>query len=145
MIKYIILILLIVPLPVSADDWDEVDTSLQVAYSVVHLIDWNQTLQIAEYADNHKRCEKDTFGFRSAVAGCESYEENIYEGNLFLGKRPSKSSVNKYFAGTLIGHYLVSKWLDKPYRNIWQSVWIGIELGYVNHNRKNGFQISLNF
>ena len=118
--KIIILILLLFPSLSFADKWDKTDTSLQVAYSLVHLVDWSQTIEIAK---------SDTY--------CES--------NLFLGKRPSRDKINKYFGGALIGHYLISKWLKKPYRNIWQSVTIGLELGYIHHNIKNGFKVRFDF
>ena len=143
--KILILILLLFPSISYADKWDKKDTSLQVVYSIVHLIDWNQTLQIAEYADNYERCEKDNFGHYRDITDCGSYQEEFTESNLVLGKRPSKSSVNKYFAGTLVGHYLISRWLRKPYRNIWQSVTIGLELGYIHHNMKNGFKVHFDF
>ena len=118
--KTIIFILLSLPSLSYADKWDKTDTSLQVVYSLVHLVDWSQTIDIAK-------------------------SDKYHETNLFLGKRPSRGKINKYFAGTLVSHYLVSKWINRPYRNIWQSIWIGFELGYINHNRKIGFEISLDF
>lgn len=143
--RLIVIIIFLFPSIAFADEWNDTDTSLQVAYSVVHLVDWSQTLQIAEYADNYERCEKNNFGRYRNSTDCGSYQKDIVESNLVLGKRPSKSSVNKYFAGTLIGHYLISRWLKKPYRNIWQSVTIGLELGYIHHNIKNGFKVRFDF
>jgi hypothetical protein len=56
-----------------------------------------------------------------------------------------KGKINRYFAGALIGHYLVARWLEKPWRNIWQSFWIGTEYNVVTHNKRNGFKYSLSF
>lgn len=123
MIKGILLIILAVyPRNAKANEWIKEDTVLQATYSALHIVDWSQTLEI--------KARKN---------------EGHGESNLILGRYPSRGKINRYFAGTLIGHYLVAMWLDKPYRNIWQSAWINIEWYYVNHNKRRGISIGLNF
>lgn len=106
-------------------DWTTTDTALQVTYSVLHVMDWLQTRQIAANPDRW------------------------HETNPILGEHPSKGKVDAYFATTLIAHtaisYLLPKEVDAlgykvPARNIWQMVWIGVEAGYVAHNYSLGIQ-----
>ena len=112
--------------PVHAEsDWTITDTGLQLAYTTVHVMDWLQTRQIAANPDKW------------------------HETNPVLGEHPSKGKVDAYFATTLVAHTAISYLLPKevdvmgykvPARNIWQMVWIGVEVGYVAHNYSLGIQ-----
>jgi hypothetical protein len=118
MIKAVIVAVIILVYSNSyASDWSKVDTALQITYSALHVIDWGQTLDIAKHPKDWS------------------------ETNPILGKHPSISKVNSYFAATLVGHAVVSYLLPKPYRRIWQCMWIGIEAGYVTHNYSVGINV----
>ena len=120
-IKSLIFILFfLLPVDGRTDEWKKEDIALQGVYTTLHLIDWSQTLKIRK-------------------------SKNSEEGNHYLGSRPSRSKVNTYFAGTLIGHYLIAKWLDEPWRKVWQSFWIGRQYSAINHNKRDGFKISIDF
>jgi hypothetical protein len=101
--------------------WTTMDTSLEVVYGAFHVMDWSQTLHFVRNP------------------------ERYYERNNILGRYPSEGRVNSYFALTLAGHAAVAYVLPKPWRTIWQSVWIGIEANQVNRNRELGVGISLHF
>jgi hypothetical protein len=101
--------------------WTTMDTSLEVVYGAFHVMDWSQTLHFVRNP------------------------ERYYERNNILGRYPSEGRVNSYFALTLAGHAAVAYVLPKPWRTIWQSIWIGIEANQVNRNRELGVGISLHF
>lgn len=67
------------------------------------------------------------------------------ESNKALGKYPSKRDVNIHFARWLIIHPVISYLLPKPYRTIWQSVYIGYEYDVVQNNRRVGLGVNLHF
>ena len=122
MIKIICIVLLLISVYSAclADEWTRNDTYMQIAYSGLHMADWNQTLQIIE-------------------------DDKRKEANKILGQYPSKDRVNLYFTTTLVGHYYISKNLKQPYRAMWQILWIGRQLKAVNHNRKAGLHINFKF
>jgi hypothetical protein len=118
--KILIIILLFIPTTINADDWTNADAALQATYSLFHIADWNQTLQIIN--DNERK-----------------------EANIILGSNPSEDQVNLYFTSTLLGHYYVAKKLNRPYRALWQMLWIGRQLKAINHNKKAGLHINFKF
>ena len=105
------------------DEWTNQDTALQLTYTVAHVMDWNQTLHIARNPDRYY--EK----------GCDA----------FIGYHPTKRKVNAYFASTLLLHTVIAYTLSKPYRTVWQSVWIGVEYNQIQRNREIGLGVSLHF
>jgi hypothetical protein len=107
------------------DEWTSGDTALQLTYTVAHVMDWNQTLHIAR---NPNR-----------------YEERNQLVSAFIGEHPTKQRVNAFCASTLLIHTGISYLLPKPYRTAWQSFWIGVEVGTVQHNREIGLGVSLHF
>lgn len=129
-------IFLAIALPAQAEDknaWTATDTALQATYTVLHVMDWSQTLHIAR---NHVHCYPNGTGIACALD---------YEDNSLLGEHPSIGLVNSYFASTLVLHTAVSYILPKPYRTIWQAITIGIEYGTVQHNRRTGIGVNLHF
>lgn len=97
-------------------DWTKTDTALQVTYTTLHVLDWGTSLDIA----NHK---------------------GMYETNFIMGKHPSRSTINTYFATTLALHTLVTYLLPQGVvRSAWQAVSIGVELGYVYSNFSIGLK-----
>lgn len=80
----------------------------------LHVADWGQTLDIADHP------------------------ERFYERNPVLGRHPSRGEVNRWFLGTALLHPVVSYVLPKPYREVWQYVTIGVEVGCVGSNARIG-------
>ena len=117
------LLLLIIPLAsifntqCLADNWSDEDNERQWAYTVLHAVDWAQTHSIRNRADK-------------------------FEINPILGKQPSKGEVNKYFAGTLIAHWVVAKALPPKWRKAFQYVTISMERGIIDHNIRAGIRIN---
>jgi hypothetical protein len=101
--------------------WTAMDTSLEITYGAFHVMDWTQTLHLSRNPNG------------------------LHELNTIMGRNPSEGRVNSYFAMTLAGHAAVAYMLPKPWRTIWQSVWIGIEYDVVRQNREAGLGISLHF
>jgi hypothetical protein len=99
------------------NEWTTLDTSLQAAYSVVHVIDWAQTRNIIKREN-----------------------EGYYEHNHLLGRKPSVDRVNIYFAATLLLHAGISRALPKDYRTPWQMFWIGVETNQISENYSIGLR-----
>lgn len=99
------------------DEWREADTARELVYMTTHIIDWRQSLYIADHPYTHT------------------------EGNLILGPHPSDSEVNRYFAATALMHLGISYMLPHKWREAWQYITIGIEAGVNVHNYKAGVKI----
>ena len=125
----IVLLLLVAPTTASADEWTKTDTALQTTYAVVHLADWLQTISI----------NKQDGGSYGKIG---EYSIQYVETNPLLGKHPSNDRVNAYFATTLLLHTAISYVLPDPYRNIWQTVWIGVEAAQVVRNYNVGIRVA---
>jgi len=108
------------------DKWTKTDVSLQAAYTVLHVLDWGQTLQISReplyYSSDHSK----------------SYTRS--DQNLFLGKHPKVDEVHKYFISTLVLHTVISHVLPEEYRTVWQGSTIAIQAYVVGRN----FSLGLN-
>ena len=104
----------------AADDraWTGLDTALQLTYTAVTIADWTQTLHIARNPGIY------------------------YETNPHLGRHPSEGRVNSWFAGCIALNAAIAAALPHPYRNIWQSFWIGYEYTYVESNINIGLKLS---
>jgi hypothetical protein len=98
-------------------DWDTTDTVLQSTATVLTIMDWMQTLQIAD--NPHKYREK----------------------NFILGPNPSRSAVNNYFPIYIGAQLLMAAVLPKPYRNVFQ---VGVVIGQGITVTKN-YQVGLRF
>ena len=97
-------------------NWTAKDYALQSTSSALIVADWLQTREIA--TDN-----------------------NYTEINYILGDNPKLSEVNQYFAGCLIGQFLISYALSHKYRNYWQGIIITMQAGVVAHNYNMGIKI----
>ena len=64
-----------------------------------------------------------------------------HEMNPILGRHPSLGLVNMYFPISIGLHALIAYALPKPYREVWQMGWIGIETGMVVNNVSIGLRI----
>ena len=111
--KIMLFILLTTSTSYAADEWSKKDIGLQIAYTIVHVIDWGQTL-----------------------------DDSIDEINPVIGKNPSRPKVHTYFALTLIGHTVISYVLPSKYRGLWQSLTIGMEAGCIYRNYRLGVRVN---
>lgn len=94
------------------------DYSFEAIYMGVTSMDWSQTQQIANNP-----------GTRA-------------ESNPFLGgPHPSLANVNTIIPISMGLHALIAYALPKPYREIWQMAWIGIETRQVVGNVSAGLRI----
>lgn len=95
--KNILLILfLLFPVISYASDWNSADSIREVSWQIINFIDYGQTLGIAKNPDKY------------------------YERNPIIGKHPSVGTVNVYMIGSAVLHPVVSYFLPKKYRQIWQ-------------------------
>ena len=106
--------------------WNKSDTAYELAYMATHAIDWRQTRYIAKNPDK------------------------FYERNPILGKHPSVSDVDKYFAITAIAHSGVSYLLPNKStifgkeinpRRLWQMLTIGAQTAVIGNNFRIGVRI----
>ena len=102
-IKKIVIILLILlsnSKSYAFDDLTKTDIVLQTTYTLLHIIDWGTTLDIAK-SKNKK-----------------------IESNAIMSRHPSIATVNTYMASTLVMQTLVTYALPKDYRVYWQILGI---------------------
>ena len=117
----LLLLMVIVLLPNNSfafDSWSTRDYTLQATWTVLHIVDWGQTLDIAKNPDR------------------------FHEVNPILGKHPSVNKVNMFMAlGTVINplivHVVPSKW--RPY---FQGLSIGVKTGCVVNNYYAGMHVN---
>ncbi len=93
------------------------DYTLEATYFGVTSMDWSQTQQIANNPSRY------------------------YETNPFLGRHPSLANVNILIPSSMALHALIAYALPKPFREVWQMAWIGIETDMVQHNASLGLKI----
>lgn len=84
-------------------DWTTMNTTLQLTWSAMHLIDWSQTRTIAKNPD--------------------IYYEKV---NPVLGKHPSVGKVDTWMASTLVANAAFAYLLPHPYREVFQGLSIGM-------------------
>jgi len=113
------LVLLLIASPAAAyDDWDRTDYALLAASTALQVIDWRQTLRIA---DNPGR---------------------YYEGNPLLPRHPDRGQVDRYFVGSFLIRAGVAYVLPSRWRKVWLGAMTAGSLGMVIHNDSIGLGIS---
>jgi hypothetical protein len=123
MVKAYILIFSIVLIitPVAShsfDEWSKRDIALESAWITLNIIDWSQTRYISKHPE-------------------------FYESNPILGRHPSISAVDTYFAAGTLLHIGVTHILPSKYRPYWQMITImGSGACVINNNR---IGVGLNF
>lgn len=100
-----------------ASDWKQADTERQLAYLLLHLIDWGQTRNIARNPDE------------------------FYEFNPLLGEHPSVKRVDSYMLVSALTHTAISYLLPPNWRHAFQHVTLSVKSGLVNHNFSIGLRI----
>ena len=114
--KLLIVIAFLFPLQAAAD-WSSADTKREVAWQIINVIDWGTTLDIENYPD-------------------------ITEGNIFMGRNPTRDQVNFYMAGYAVIHYVVSSALKPKYRKVWQYITIIDSANAITNNFRLGLRIN---
>lgn len=119
-LQIIIIAIALILLPATctlADEWTNADTQWEIAYQVVHAVDWGQTRYIAEHPDE------------------------FHEMNPILGEHPSVGSVDAYFITTGVVHYLIARKLPSKYRRAWQVVFTIDHAQAVANNYQLGIKV----
>jgi hypothetical protein len=99
------------------DGWTAADTASQSLFIALTIIDWRQT---REFTGNpHKY-------------------PDLVETNPVMGPHPSARRVNSIMGASIAVHTLTAVLLPKPYRTIWQWVWIGAEIKCIRTNYRAG-------
>ena len=112
--KFLFLLLFSTNVLAAGEDWTLGDTAWQSAYTTLLVLDCAQT----RYGASHP--------------------EQFQEGNILLGKHPSKGRINTTCLSVAIGHYAISRWLPNDWRRFWQMGTSWIEAGVVMRNQDEG-------
>ena len=99
------------------DSWTTQDTVLQSAFVALTCIDLWQTYTFL-YIDKDGK-----------------------ESNPFMGEHPSKQRFFIIGGGWIVLHSTISYIIPKPYRAIWQFVFIADEIYFIHHNYSCGVRI----
>ena len=113
----IAIILLLLSSSASAERLRGTDLHVELAWTALHIIDWSQTIRIANEPENF--CEK----------------------NPILGEHPSVGRVNAFMGLTLGLHWLVATQLPPVPRRIFQIVTIGLKADAVHNNIQVGIRL----
>jgi hypothetical protein len=98
-------------------DWKDADTEWQVAYLLLHAVDWGQTRMIARNP------------------------EAYYEINPLLGEHPSVKRVDRYMAMSALAHTAIAYALPPTWRRYFQRVTLSVKAGLVDQNYAIGLTI----
>jgi hypothetical protein len=111
------------------------DYILQTGFIGLMLVDWKQTNWISDNPIILTKSEYDSKGNKI------EYFKTYKESNLILGKYPSKKKIGIYFSSCIVGHTAIAFILPKHYRNLFQTVGIGIEIYATTNNYNCGVKI----
>jgi len=98
--------------------WTKEQALLQGVMSSLNIIDWGQTLDIADKPNEY------------------------YETNPILGKRPDRGEVNRYFASTMMLKVLITHLLPFEYRKYWLGLNIIVSGYCVQNNYRIGLRVN---
>ena len=111
-----------------AGDWTSKNTATEIVWQAVNVIDWGQTLDIAD------KCRKPYVILRG-------HKVRISESNDRLGKCPTFSAVNKHFIWNSISHFGISYLLPNKYRVGYQWLTIGYGIHIIQGNAHVGIRV----
>ena len=103
------------------DQWTTQDTVLELVYLGLHIVDWQQTLKIADNPDVY------------------------HERNRLLGPHPSRARVNAHFASLAVIHATVAYFMPRSGRNIFFATTISFEAGVIYGNHAIGLSAKARF
>jgi len=120
--KYIVRLLLIILSSflvgcATTDKWSTTERTKEAAWLILHAVDWRQTAYAMDRPDKYE------------------------ELNPILGKHPSEGRLNLFILTTTIGHILITNYIPKEHRSVWQNISIGFKLGAVSNNFYVGAKI----
>lgn len=102
------------------DEWSNVEIGMEAVYIAAHIVDWGQTLDIA---DNPER-----------------YREEV--NSLCLSEHPSRARVNQVFASALILQPLIAHILPHDLRKLWILSGIVLEVSCIRGNQSIGLRMA---
>lgn len=101
------------------DEWTKMEIGMEAVYVAAHIIDWGQTLDIADNPD--------------------IYWEEV--NCPMLGKHPSRGRVNKVFAAGLILQPIIAHVLPHDLRKLWILSGIALEVSCIHGNQSIGLNV----
>jgi len=114
----LVIVFIFLAIPVFADDWTREDTYRELGWTALLVVDYGQTMNIAQNPDKFR------------------------EHNPILDKHPSKDAVRIYMLSAAIIHPVISYYLPPKYRKWWQYISIGVEIGAVGNNFGTGIGVT---
>lgn len=116
--------------------WTKQDTTLELTFQAVWLMDVLQTYQIGEQAR-----DRSTWIVTQLDGNRVSTRVPVCETNPILGKFPTRKTVTAYFLEVALGHALVTYVLPAKYRPYWHGATIALEVGMVANNYRMGVSV----
>ena len=115
--RYLLILLLLS----GCSTWSTQDIVMESTWQALHVIDWQQTLNVADNPDQY------------------------YELNPFIGKHPSRGKVNSSMGLYAVGHAVITHYIPRgwqcwklPCRTYWQGITLGTKAGIVYWNYSVG-------
>ena len=129
----------------AADPWTKADVAWETAYLVTLAADWSQTRQFPKQYGKQEFVSEwvSVRNQDNSITSTYGYWRKHYvaESNPILGREPSRTKIDIYFALAAWSHYWVAKRLPMPWRRWWQVYGGLIQLGYVHRNYRLRFSI----
>jgi hypothetical protein len=97
LIVIVAVILLLPSMALSADPWTQGDLWREIAWQTLHIVDWGQTLEIADNPSKY------------------------HEHNIIMGRHPKKHTVNEFMAVSAMAHIAIAHVLPSKWRLLWQT------------------------
>ena len=114
----LIILILLLAAPVSAGSWDEENTRLHVPLTALMIVDYGQTLYIADHPIIY------------------------YETNVIMGNHPSRRKVTEYFMLSYLTITGITWALPAKWSHWYQKGVITVEAYYTVHNKSIGIGFS---
>jgi len=115
--KTLILLLCLISVNVHASPLTDMQVKKEVAWQVINLIDYGQTMDIAKSNGTYN------------------------ELNPILGTHPTTQAVERYFFISAISHYAITKYLTN-HRDAWQNITIFVSASCVYNNYEIGLRVN---
>jgi hypothetical protein len=117
--KFILILLLLPSVSYAFDEWTKTNIVLGTTATIVHVLDWGQTLDMVNRSN-------------------EFHEDNFITKRI-IGEHPSRSEVNVFMASTLllklgIAHVLPAKW---------RNYFLGVSIIWQGQTVYNNYRIGL--
>jgi hypothetical protein len=116
--------------------WAWQDTLLEGSFILLTLIDWKQTDSIITQKE-HVHASGNVIDQNGTIIGTWHHDYMKYsyeEQNWILGKHPSKKKVAIYNLSVITGHALFAYIFPNPWRKMWITGGIGVEIYATSTN-----------